>query len=449
MERKDISVMQVNTCDKGGGGASKIAWYLFSALCKDDYNAKFLTGYKKSLSPDSIPLYNNYGTSRQRFFGSIDKNFDTLFGRIKGSFYIRKALHYLAEPNVAKDVRKGFIDYNFSGTQYLAKATGVIPTIIHLHNMHGGYFDLRALPILSKRSQILWTLHDEWAFTGICGYTYGCRLWETGCGKCPQIGNGYPLPDATAKNWYIKKDVYKNSEIVICAPSKWLIDKAKKSILNAREYHHIPNGIDLTVFKPLDKREARRALNIDPEGIVILNSGYMAKTNPRKDYETTRKSVLAAAAKLSRKKVTLICMGSKGRTENYGNLQVIFIPYLNDDNIVAKYYQASDVYMHTADAENFPLTIMEACACGIPVVATDVGGVKEQITDGETGFLVPTKAPEVTGNQVIRILSDNVLARKVGEAAAKKATKFFGLGHMINSYKNLYENLSVKKNVEQ
>ena len=59
--------------------------------------------------------------------------------------------------------------------------------VIHIHNTHGGFLNLWAVSELSRVKPVIWTLHDEWAYTGHCACTLGCDRWRFGCGDCPDL----------------------------------------------------------------------------------------------------------------------------------------------------------------------------------------------------------------------------------------------------------------------
>src|SRR3546814_19635674 len=73
-------------------------------------------------------------------------------------------------------------------------------------------------------SDLVLTLHDEWAYTGHCAYTLGCERWRSGCGQCPHL-DVYPSirRDASAANWTAKYDIYSSSRLYVATPSHWLM----------------------------------------------------------------------------------------------------------------------------------------------------------------------------------------------------------------------------------
>ena len=91
--------------------------------------------------------------------------------------------------------------------------------------------------------------------------------------------------------------------------------------------------------------------------------------------------------------------------------------------------------------EGMPNVVLEAMACGLPVVATRVGGCVEMIVDGETGFLVPPGDADALADRVLRVLSDPALGRRMGRAARERVGEHFSLDAMVRANERLYERL--------
>src|SRR6185436_13361484 len=122
-----------------------------------------------------------------------------------------------------------------------------------------------ALPLLSRSRPIVWRLSDMWALTGHCTHSFSCERWKTGCGSCPILSD-YPALkwDTTSLLWKIKRSVYSRSNINIIAPSKWIAGIAKESPLLGRfPIHRIPNGVDTSIFRPVEKSDARQRIGVD------------------------------------------------------------------------------------------------------------------------------------------------------------------------------------------
>src|SRR6185295_12663743 len=99
--------------------------------------------------------------------------------------------------------------------------------------------------------------------------------------------------------------------------------------------------------------------------------------------------------------------------------------------------QAADVYVHAARAETFPNAILEALACGLPVVATAVGGIPEQVTE-HTGVLVPAADAVAMASAIERILSDDTWRRCLGASASRDAAQRFDVRREAADYLRWY-----------
>jgi glycosyltransferase involved in cell wall biosynthesis len=109
--------------------------------------------------------------------------------------------------------------------------------------------------------------------------------------------------------------------------------------------------------------------------------------------------------------------------------------------LVALYYQAADALLHAAKADNFPCVVLEALACGTPVITTAIGGIPEQIVDEVTGFLVPRGDSQMMAKKIQHLMNSPVLCRAMSEAAAKRARDKFDLNHQVQRYLGFYEEL--------
>ena len=124
-----------------------------------------------------------------------------------------------------------------------------------------------------------------------------------------------------------------------------------------------------------------------------------------------------------------------------GSFEIRFVPFTAADTIVADYFRAADLYVHAAKAETFPLSVLEAGACGIPIIASAVGGVPEQIEDGHTGYLVDPGNPDDLARKIMRVLSDDETRKAMGYAAALVAQRKFGVDRMTRDYLGWFEEI--------
>jgi len=260
------------------------------------------------------------------------------------------------------------------------------PDIIHLHNLHGYYLNIRVLFNYLERLNIpvVWTLHDCWPFTGHCSYFdfVGCDRWITGCYACPNR-KGYPkslILDRSASNYRTKKGLFtKLNRLVIVTPSNWLADHVRTSFIGTYPVQVIHNGVSLDRFKPVDSSQIRKKYGLG-NGAVVL--GVASIWDKRKGYEDfiQLRSLLDANISiilvgLSQEQIRRLPEGIIGirRTENIEELVAL--------------YSLADVFVNPTWVDNFPTTNIEALACGTPVVTYNTGGSPEAVSDA-TGIVV-------------------------------------------------------------
>jgi len=103
--------------------------------------------------------------------------------------------------------------------------------------------------------------------------------------------------------------------------------------------------------------------------------------------------------------------------------------------------RAADVFCLPSDMEGLPNAILEACAAGLPVVATAVGGVPELVVDGETGLLVAPGRPDALADAIGRLLDDAPLARRLADAGRQRVAATFDVDAVAERYQAMYEAL--------
>jgi glycosyltransferase involved in cell wall biosynthesis len=110
---------------------------------------------------------------------------------------------------------------------------------------------------------------------------------------------------------------------------------------------------------------------------------------------------------------------------------------LQDKRDIAEVYQASDIYLHPTKADTYPNVILEAMSCGTPVIASDVGGIPEQITDQVDGRILPNQ-PETFASAIREIILDTEKCNNFAKQSLSKARKLFNESDMISKYNDWY-----------
>ena len=442
---KPLNILQVNTLDLGGG-AEQIAKDLLQAYQSAGYLAWLAVGQKRSQDGAviQIPIVTDdslWAIACLKLRSLLAPWHD----KVRGIARLRKNLLDLSTGSDVIAHWLGMEEFHYPGSKTLLSLPGKKIDIVQLHNLHGHYFDLRSVSELSQKVPVVITMHDAWLLSGNCAHSFTCEKWQTGCGACPDI-HIYPglTRDTTALNWRRKKGIFAHSKIYLASPSQWLLDKAMQSLLAPAviEARVIPNGVDLTIFKPGNQVGARERLDISLDAKVILFAANGIKRNIFKDYATIQ-SAITLLSKSMTSLTIVIALGEEGATEQLGHVQIRYIPPVSNRELVAAYHQSADVYVHASHADTFPTSIIEAMACGIPVVATAVGGIPEQVIDGQTGILVAPSDSAVMASAIEKILANPELQKQMGGAGAKHAKEKYSQELQAKRYLDWYQEILI------
>ena len=167
----------------------------------------------------------------------------------------------------------------------------------------------------------------------------------------------------------------------VTTPSQWLMNLVNDSILapNIIESRVIANGVDTSIFSPGDKIAARAKLGIPSSARVLMFASNGIKGNMWKDYKTLSAAMQIIGSRPDSESFVLLAVGETAPPEYIGKAMVKFVPFQKDLTSLANFYRAADIYVHAAHVESFGNTLLEARACGTPVVATAVGGIPEHV----------------------------------------------------------------------
>ena len=270
--------------------------------------------------------------------------------------------------------------------KFISQIAEIKPDIIHLHNIHGYYLNIEFLfNYLAKVDiPIVWTLHDCWSFTGHCSYfSYvGCNKWKVHCEKCPQKQE-YPtsyFKDNSYINFEKKRKIFTSVKNMTIVPvSNWLSNIVRESFLNEFTIKVIHNGIDLSVFKPINQNEIRNPFNLNNKFIILGVACDWRKGKGLKDFLELNKHLGNGEV--------IILIGLPKKIIKTLPKGIIGIEHTENAEMLAKFYSAADIFINPTWDDNFPTTNLESLACGTPVITYNTGGSIEAVSE-ETGFIV-------------------------------------------------------------
>lgn len=396
-----MNILHINTRYVGGGGAASIANLLHNEINKQEgMTSRFLYGRGKSSDSNAVKI----ATEIESY---ISAGVTRLFG---------------------KELNRGL--------SKIVKSEIDNADVIHIHNLHGYYVNYESLInyIVEEDKQVIWTLHDTWVFTGRCAFTFGCDKWKRGCGDCKNL-SVYPTTkkDLSDKLWINKKALFtklNKEKTVFITPSEWLKGLVKESFLKDYSVEVINNGVEESDYIDINKDMLRKEFNLPLDKKIVL---FVAA-----DPNDERKGIKYILDILNKVDDDVIFV-SMGKKISIRNDRLIQLGYISNRKDIYKIYRASDVFVITSLDDNFPTTVLEAFANGIPVIGFSTGGIKEQIVDGINGYLINYRDNLTLYKKIIDIIHNNRQIKKLESGAITTFNNRYKLVDFKNNYIKLYQ----------
>lgn len=412
-----MRVVHLNTTD-AGGGAARSALRLSRALRANGVDSLLLVRKRRTDDPTVV-----------QHESLIDSRFPRLRDRLDSlphRFYWRRT--------------RGPFDSAVVADRVPAAVRALEPSVVNVHWIGHGFMQLEGLRRLPGR--IVWTLHDSWPFTGGCHVPQGCERFVDRCGACPVLGS-HRERDLSRVVWTRKLRAWHGLGITLAAPSRWMAERASRSSLfrNAR-VEVIPNGVDTSVYRPMDRRRAKAELGLAPDAPTVLFTAMWADRDPNKGFALLAPA-LAAMRLAGGGRPHLLVAGSPGLHlhPDLGGIPASGLGAISDDATMARTIAAADVVVVPSKQETFPNTALEALACGRPVVGFRVGGMPDLVRDGVTGLLLPPFDVRALGEALRSLLEDRARAEEMGCRGREAVDGTLDLASWARRYLALYEDL--------
>jgi len=274
--------------------------------------------------------------------------------------------------------------------------------------------------------------------------------------KREQLGGGYDF------SLWIEKTALEMADAIIAVSSETKRDIERLFDVDPARVHVIHNGIDLKEYYKVDSTDALKRYGIDPNkpyllfvGRITRQKGIIYLVRAIQYMDPHFQIVLCAGAP----DTPAIATEMKDAVENATKKRsdVIWIAEMIDRNAVTELYSHAAMFCCPSIYEPFGIINLEAMACETAVVASAVGGIKEVVVDGETGFLVlleqmkespfepldPAKFSRDLAAKINQLMGDITLREKFGKAGRKRAEEKFSWSAIAQKTKALYESLKL------
>lgn len=421
-----MNIAILNTSDVTGG-AARAAYRLHKGLINS--GNKSIMAVKKKDSEDEAVV---------EVFPGISKNHKN------EEYYINLIQRYYIDRK-RSDVSNTIFSFPYPGYDLSEAAVIQNAEIINLHWITRYQSIITINKLLSSGKPVVWTLHDQWAFTGGCHYSAGCDKFIFDCSDCPQLQDDrFQLPSAVLND---KISLFNGAKLTIVTPSKWLAACAKKSrLFKDMRIEVIPNSIETDFFFPEEKSTAKEKFGIAHDSILLL-FGAEGGNEKRKGFAALLRAVKSCQSEprfnelLKKDKLRIICFGNPSSEIYATGIPVISLGYVTLDKILRDAYSAADLYILPSLEDNLPNSMLEAMSCGTPVVAFDTGGMPDMISDGVTGRLVPLSDSNELGNAILDIILNDKSRRIMNINCRRLIERNYTLDVQAKHYISLFKEL--------
>ena len=319
------------------------------------------------------------------------------------------------------------------------------PDIVHLHWIGGGFIPIEMLRKIN--TPIVWTLHDMWAFTGGCHYDEWCGRYITECHSCPALGSSKRL-DLAYLIWKRKLKFWQGLPLTLVTPSRWLADCVSVSkVLGHYPVEVIHNGLDLSLYKPTDKTQARGILGLPKNKKLVLFGAMTATNDNRKGFRFLQTALQKIAKLEDRTRYAILVFGaSEPKKPPDLGFETYYLGHLHDDISLALLYSAADVFVLPSKQDNLPNTILEALACGTPSVAFNIGGTPDMIKHKINGYVAKPLDTDDLAAGIRWVLAGKERHAELSKEAREKAVASFALEKIGKKYISLYQSTLTRWN---
>lgn len=315
--------------------------------------------------------------------------------------------------------------------------------VINLHWTSGFLSSVSLAQLACLRKPVVWTLHDIHPLTGGCHFPSGCNRFYEACGDCPQLA---------VDHWEMTKRTHAAMKAAVSlmqphyvAPSEWMLKNIRNSgISSSSPVSRIPYGVDTTVFKPGRMQDARKELGLaDDCWYILLASHSLDEKRKGATYaidilKQIRNSEAAREAVASGK-LRLLCCGHDTEKLVVDGWVIDRLGFVTPTTM-ALIYQSADTLLFTSIEDNLPNVIMEAMACGLPVVGHAVGGAVDLLGGENAAGLLFRLGDAASGSEsIIKLFQEKEMADELATTGIKRITDHYSIRLQAEKYRDLYQ----------
>jgi glycosyltransferase involved in cell wall biosynthesis len=255
------------------------------------------------------------------------------------------------------------------------------------------------------------------------------------------------------KSWLGFRNLFIKRSNAFVGITKLVTGEFKECGIPAERVFLIPNGIDTSLFYPAEDEERlclRQNLGLPEEKRLVVNTCRLVKG---KGVEYLLSAWERVAGERADAHLVIVGAGGSEATSCEDELKAFVkdhglsnsVTFTGWSGNVADYLRASDLFVFPTEYEGFGLSLVEAMACGLPVVTSGVGGILSIVTDGTDGILVEPGDPGLIYGEIMRVLDDPELAARLGENASHTALERYSMKSVAAQHFELFSDLCASR----
>ena len=315
------------------------------------------------------------------------------------------------------------------------KKDGILVSVLDIHTYHNPANVLKMVRLLKKARPDI--VHSHGYYAAVIG-RIASRFARVPA-VIAHVHNTYW--NYAARNLFMEFSLSYITDKIVCCSNAVRDFVLQYEKVSPKKVITVYNSIDIERFRrPVEKTRLKRSLGIAEDETVVIS---VASLTPKKGHRYLLEALGAIDAK---HKVRLLVVGTgplRAELENYVHrkqlgAKVIFLGVRDD---IPGLLGISDIFAMPSLIEGFGIATAEAMAAGLPVLATNVGGTPEVVSDGVSGILVPSKDPVALAEAITSLILDKETAERMGREGYKIAKERFSVETMVSKIEKLYEAL--------
>jgi len=308
--------------------------------------------------------------------------------------------------------------------------------VVNLHWVTDGFLSIAEIGKITK--PIVWSMYDMWVFCGTEHYGVDAAdaRWRSGYTKAnrPETDHGFDLD-----RWTYRRKTQHWPPMHLAPASTWLTQATLHSALAGKwPITRIPHVIDTEAMAPIDKAQARSALDLPQDIPLVVFLASAGISDQRKGWDLLEAAVGQLRSGFPEVEVVVVGPPEAGYVNPHGT-HMHWPGVASDTQTLRNLYAAADVVAVPSREDNMPLTAMEAHACGRPVVAFNIGGLPDIVEHHVTGYLAELGDIEQLAEGLKQAIEDSQHENRWGQAARAKALQTWSPQAVVPQYEQLYE----------